>query len=165
MADRRTTAADLMRALELDIRVAKARRLFNDLDRPFIFERPAGLTRRAARHAYLAALGRHRRVMLRRLCQHLDLPPDSPLSSLQMATLLMTVLRTYVPAFGDGEEVPPKRAPGRPPTALTDQQKAAIEQGVKAGRSVRSTCLTLAKRDRRAADALAAAYRRATKMT
>jgi hypothetical protein len=157
MAAKRTTAADLMHRLEADIRTLKARR-FDVLDQPFIFERPAGLTRRAANLAFLVALGRHRRAMMRLLCEKAGVPPDGALSP----SLLVTVLRDYVPAFGHGKVVPAKRAPGRP-RRLTDRQKAAIEEAVADGTSVRKVCLRLTMRDEKAANALAAAYRRATK--
>jgi hypothetical protein len=162
MAGKRTTAADLMHRLEADIHTLKARR-FDVLDQPFIFERPAGLTRRAADRAFIAALGRHRRTMMRLLCEKADLPPDGSLSNFQTTTLLMSVLRRYVPAFGHGKVVPAKRAPGRPRSGLTDRQKATIEQAVAKGASVREVCLRLTKQDVQAANALAAAYRRATK--
>jgi hypothetical protein len=160
-------AADLMRGLVDDFRrhrawQAKAKR-FDALDQPFVFERPASLSRKDAELKAFWAQHEHRSNMMRILRERAGFRPSGPLSKRQMNVLLGLVLRTYVPAFRPAKIVPAKRAPGRPPSGLTDRQKAVIEQAVTDGKSVRWACLRLAKDDQQAADALAAAWRRATK--
>jgi hypothetical protein len=167
MAAKHTTAADLMRGLVDDFRrhgawQVKAKR-FDVLDQPFVFERPASLSRKEAELRAFWAQHEHRNAMMRLLRERASFRPSGALSKRQTNVLLGLVVRTYVPAFRPAKIVPAKRAPGRPPSGLTDRQKAVIKQAVADGKSVRWACLRLAKDDRQAADAMAAAWRRAMK--
>jgi hypothetical protein len=148
-----------------DIAAPSLRKLKNlrfVLDQPFIYQRPAGFTRAEAERAALGAALVHRLAMMKLVRGAAVGSQDGPLSYPKMLLLLASVLRAYVPAFSDPRIVPAKRAPGRP-RRLTDHQKAAIDQAVAEGTSVLKACRRLARRDVKAAKALAAAYRRATK--
>jgi len=138
---------------------------FDVLKRPFVFPYDPGRSPPGKALALEAseAAKKHRDAMLPLLRQWAGLPSDGRLSPGQVKVLLYTVLMVYVPAFGEVELVPAKRTRGRPASGLTAGQKAAIDKAFAAGKSVRGECLRLAGDDTKKADALAAAWRRATK--
>jgi hypothetical protein len=105
-----------------------------------------------------------RTAMIRLLLEQAGIPPDGPLSAGRMRALLRSMAENYIPAFREAE-LAPRRAMGRPATALTAREKAAIGKAVAAKKSIRQACLILANNDEKKAAALAAAWRRrATKV-
>jgi hypothetical protein len=136
---------------------------FAVLNRRFVFKYPPGLSRQDLIRATTQAAAQHRAAMMRLLRQQAGLPAEGPLSEGQIKVLLSLLLLAYVPAFDEVELKPASRPPGRPATGLTARQKAVIDKAHAAGRSVRKAARRLARGDEKKTEALAAAWRRATK--
>jgi hypothetical protein len=104
--------------------------------------------------------------MLRLLLQRHRIKVGRKITERKLVALLNALLPYYMPAFRDVDVDADKvaRGRGRPRSGITDRQKATIDRAVADRKSVRRACLRLAKGDTQAASALAAAYRRATKM-
>jgi hypothetical protein len=158
------TAGDLMRKLEADVRASQARK-FAVLNKPPNIKRPDDMSMADfALQGHWKLLHEHRRKMLRLLFERYGFAPTGKITERRLLDLLGAMLPHYLPAFRNVAVVVGARGRGRPRSGITDRQKVSIDRAVAAGKSVRETCLRLSKQDVRVADALAAAYRRATKV-
>jgi hypothetical protein len=167
MAAKRLTLEDLLFGKPPYTKSSRAQR-FDELNQPFVFKYQPGLSERQVISEAATARRKHREKMLRLLLEKAGLLTSKSPRLAQYQSLLHQIVDTYVPAFGETELVPAKRPPGRPSSGLTAREKSAIDKAVKEdGQSVRQACQGLAwgkgKAKAKKVEAMAAAYRRATK--